>query len=88
MTCKHPITGEADGFEAQFLIDRGLERYTYFLGPLDSDGTYWEFDNTEVRACKNVTIGRTLEAGPSLGPRERAATAPAAAPAREQGDAG
>jgi len=61
MTCKHPRTGEPDGFEAQFLIDRGLERYTYFLGPLDSDGTYWELDNTEVRACKNITVGRTFE---------------------------
>ena len=53
------VPARNDYMEAQFLIDRGIERYSYFFGPLDSTGEYWELDNTEVRACNNVTVGRT-----------------------------
>lgn len=60
LTVKHPFTGKEEGFEAQFLVYLGLERYNHFIGTFDCDGTYWEFDNTEVRACKNITVGRTL----------------------------
>lgn len=52
------VPSRDDFMEAWFMIDRGLERYTYFSGPLDSTGEIWEFDNTEVRACTNHTIGR------------------------------
>lgn len=49
-----------DTMEAWFVVyDR--EHHMSWIGPLDSTGEIWEFSNPNVRACKNESIGRTLE---------------------------
>ena len=48
-------------FLAHFLIDYGQESYVYFCGFVESTGEIWTFSNRELRAQKNVTLGRNLE---------------------------
>jgi hypothetical protein len=50
------ITPKGDGY-AHVLIDYGAELLWVVF--LDDSGECWTYDNTQIRAQKNVTIGRT-----------------------------
>lgn len=43
---------------AHFVIDYGAEFNLMWTVFLDDSGECWTFDNREVRACKNITLGR------------------------------
>lgn len=43
---------------AHFIIDYGIENDLYWTCFLDTNGECWTFSNREVRAQKNITIGR------------------------------
>jgi hypothetical protein len=47
---------------AHVLIDYGIEDDLYWVVFIHSTGECWTYSNTEIRACKNITLGRTLEA--------------------------
>ncbi|MET0256314.1 MAG: hypothetical protein ABW193_10975 [Luteibacter sp.] len=68
-------TPKGEGF-AHFLIDYGPESDLYWTVFITATGEIWTFANREVRASKNITLGRT---SPSV-PR-------AASPRRPSGDA-
>lgn len=56
---------ERDDFmEAWFLVVYDREHHNHWIGPLDKTGEIWELSNPNVRACKNPTLGRTLEPEP------------------------
>jgi hypothetical protein len=44
---------------AHFLIDYGPETHLMWTVFLDASGECWTFQNPEVRAAKNFTLGRT-----------------------------
>jgi len=60
---------------AKFLIDRGIDSDNEWVCVLNDSGEIWSFDNSDVRAAKNVTIGRRsgehkdLPRAPSRPPR-------------------
>ena len=43
---------------AHFVVDYGAEFNLMWTVFLDDNGECWTFDNREVRACKNITLGR------------------------------
>jgi hypothetical protein len=51
-------TPKGDGL-AWFLIDYGAEHHLMWVVALDENGEIWTFENTKVRAGKNITMGRT-----------------------------
>ncbi len=44
-----------------FLIDYGPEDNLYWTVFITETGECWTFSNPEIRACKNITLGRRLE---------------------------
>jgi len=50
-------TPKGEGF-AQFLIDYGPESDLYWTVFITETGEIWTFSNKEVRASKNITLGR------------------------------
>lgn len=44
-----------------FLIDYGPEHHLHWVCFIDATGEIWEFDNTKVRAQKNITMQRRLD---------------------------
>lgn len=59
------LTPKGEGF-AQFLIDYGPESDLYWTVFITATGEIWTFSNREVRASKNITLGRThIEPVPS-----------------------
>ena len=46
---------------AWFLIDYHMEENLYWVCAMEKTGKIWTIDNTKVRACKNPSLGRTLE---------------------------
>jgi hypothetical protein len=52
----HTVKGEA---LAHFLIDYGPEDHLYWVCFVTETGEIWTLDNTQVRADKNITLGRT-----------------------------
>lgn len=52
------LTPKGEGF-AQFLIDYGPESDLYWTVFITATGEIWTFANREVRASKNITLGRT-----------------------------
>jgi len=44
-----------------FLIDYGIEDNLYWVCFINETGECWTYSNPEIRACKNITIGRTLK---------------------------
>lgn len=46
---------------AHFLIDYGPESELYFIVFFDSTGEIWTYSNRVLKACKNITLGRTFE---------------------------
>ena len=65
------ITPKGDGY-AHLLIDYGPEYNLLWICFLDDSGECWTYDNTHIRAQKNVTLGQgdVLGDGP-LGPPRR-----------------
>ncbi|MET4676052.1 hypothetical protein [Luteibacter sp. ME-Dv--P-043b] len=74
-------TPKGEGF-AHFLIDYGPESDLYWTVFITATGEIWTFANREVRASKNITIGRTAPTAPT--PRQ-APPARRPAEAREPG---
>lgn len=52
------ITPKGDAY-AHVLIDYGPEFNLLWVCFLDDSGECWTFDNSQIRAQKNVTMGRT-----------------------------
>jgi hypothetical protein len=46
---------------AHFLIDYSIEDNLYWVVFIKDTGECWTFSNPEIRACKNISIGRTLD---------------------------
>lgn len=46
---------------AHFLIDYGPEHNLYWVSFINDTGECWTYSNQEIRACKNITLGRLLE---------------------------
>ena len=44
---------------AHFLVDYGCEHHLYWIVFMDNTGECWTFDNTKIRAQKNITMGRS-----------------------------
>jgi hypothetical protein len=74
-------TPKGEGF-AQFLIDYGPESDLYWTVFITETGEIWTFANREVRASKNITLGRTSPSVPRAAPPARR---PAAVESREPG---
>ena len=51
--------GPGEGY-AHLLIDYGPEYNLLWVCFLDDSGECWTYDNTQIRAQKNVTMGRTF----------------------------
>ncbi len=51
-------TPKGEGF-AHFLIDYGPESDLYWTVFITDTGEIWTFANRQVRASKNITLGRT-----------------------------
>ncbi|UPG88251.1 hypothetical protein L2Y96_12560 [Luteibacter aegosomaticola] len=56
-------TPKGEGF-AHFLIDYGPESDLYWTVFVTETGEIWTFANREVRASKNITLGRTTPSKP------------------------
>lgn len=52
------LTPKGEGF-AHILIDYGPESDLYWTVFITATGEVWTFPNREVRASKNITLGRT-----------------------------
>lgn len=67
-------TPKGEGF-AHFLIDYGPESDLYWTVFITATGEIWTFANREVRASKNITLGRTAPSSPrpAQAPRRAAA---------------
>jgi hypothetical protein len=62
-------TPKGEGF-AHFLIDYGPESDLYWTVFITASGEIWTFANREVRASKNITLGRTHPQKPQPAPSE------------------
>ncbi|URX63708.1 hypothetical protein KR767_06540 [Luteibacter anthropi] len=56
-------TPKGEGF-AHILIDYGPESDLYWTVLITATGEIWTFSNREVRASKNITLGRTSPSAP------------------------
>jgi len=56
-----PLNTPKGSAQAMFLIDYSPEHNLIWVCFLDSNGECWSFENPEIRACKNITLGRTLD---------------------------
>lgn len=63
-------TPKGEGF-AHFLIDYGPESDLYWTVFITATGEIWTFSNREVRASKNITLGRTAPTSPRPAPVRR-----------------
>ena len=70
------LTPKGEGL-AHVLIDYGPESDLYWTVFITATGEVWTFSNRDVRASKNITLGRTLVEPPQLTP-DAAAHPPAA----------
>ena len=52
------VTPRREGY-AHVLIDYGSEFNLLWVVFLDDSGECWTYDNTQIRAQKNITMGRT-----------------------------
>jgi len=66
-------TPKGKGF-AHFLIDYGPESDLYWTVFITETGEIWTFANREVRASKNITLGRTSPSQPRPGSVRRVDT--------------
>lgn len=72
-------TPKGEGY-AHVLIDYGPESDLYWTVFITATGEVWTFPNSEVRASKNVTLGRVSPTLPAESRRD--ATGPRALPTR------
>ena len=63
-------TPKGEGF-AHFLIDYGPESDLYWTVFITETGEIWTFSNKDVRASKNITLGRTSPSLPRAAPVRR-----------------
>ncbi len=56
-----PVTTPKGPGLAHVLIDYGMEQNLFWTVFLDSNGECWTFSNQQIRAQKNITLGRTLD---------------------------
>jgi hypothetical protein len=61
-------TPKGEGF-AHFLIDYGPESDLYWTVFITETGEIWTFSNRDVRASKNITLGRTSPSIPRAATR-------------------
>ncbi|MGF6491933.1 hypothetical protein ABIE56_000086 [Luteibacter sp. 621] len=61
-------TPKGEGF-AHFLIDYGPESDLYWTVFITETGEIWTFSNRDVRASKNITLGRTSPSIPRAAAR-------------------
>lgn len=59
-------TPKGEGF-AHILIDYGPESDLYWTVIITESGEIWTFSNREVRAAKNITLGRVAPEQPPAG---------------------
>jgi hypothetical protein len=52
-------TPKGDGL-AHFLIDYSPEMHLYWVVLMDETGECWTFANPEIRAQKNISLGRLI----------------------------
>ncbi|HEY4089929.1 MAG TPA: hypothetical protein VGN46_00285 [Luteibacter sp.] len=69
-------TPKGEGF-AHFLIDYGPESDLYWTVFITETGEIWTFSNKDVRASKNITLGRISPSLPRAAPVRRADAAEA-----------
>lgn len=62
-------TPQGDGF-AHFLIDYSSEYDLYWVVFLDKSGECWTYGNKDIRAQKNITLGRKQISKPELQQRD------------------
>jgi hypothetical protein len=55
-----PISTPKGAAIAHFLIDYGPESHLYWTCFVTETGECWTFSNTEIRAEKNISLGRIL----------------------------
>ncbi|GAA0907786.1 hypothetical protein GCM10009552_16180 [Rothia nasimurium] len=65
-------TPKGEGF-AHFLIDYGPESDLYWTVLITESGEIWTFANKEVRASKNITLGRVSPTQPKQSGGQRRA---------------
>jgi hypothetical protein len=53
-----PVTTPKGKALAHLIIDEGIEHNIKWVCFLDKNGECWTFDNTQIRAQKNITHGR------------------------------
>jgi hypothetical protein len=61
-------TPKGEGF-AHILIDYGPETDLYWTVFITRTGEVWTYSNPEVRAARNITLGRTQPDSPPRDPR-------------------
>lgn len=54
-----PLTTPKGPAYAHFLIDNGIEDNLLWVCFQDDTGECWTWDNSKIRAAKNITIDRT-----------------------------
>lgn len=53
-------TPKGNGY-AMLIIDYGMDTDLYWVVSINNTGEIWTFPNHEVRAVKNITLGRITE---------------------------
>lgn len=56
-----PIDTPKGSAIAHFIIDYGIEHNLMWVTFVDKTGECWTWGNPEILACKNITLGRTLD---------------------------
>lgn len=55
-----PVSTPKGNGLAWFLLDYSEEHHIMWIVAIDDTGEIWTFPNPEIRAIKNITMGRTL----------------------------
>ena len=53
-----PVTTPKGSALAHFLVDYGPEHNLMWVCFTDSDGQCWTWQNSDIRACRNITMHR------------------------------
>ena len=56
-----PLETPKGSAQAMFLIDYSPEHNLMWVCFIDDTAECWTFENHLIRACKNITLGRTLD---------------------------
>lgn len=56
-----PVTTPKGSGIAHFLIDYGPESNLHWVVFLDNGGECWTYQNYDIRALQNITLGRTCD---------------------------